>query len=580
MMSGSRLVRLGLGLAVGFAILFGARRADAENSTQGERLIGQNRHGKKGGRVVWFPKTGWRYAGEKRTFSVKVDRGMLVPLDEQGHPLDSKVLVGATVTATATDGTPVTYSISKMNTPPTSPGPPIVASMPSTMYYTLVTTMPGVRARHYCGRAPGIWAGQDRYPVDDDGGHQAVPVAEVWNETATQGYNDRYFTMACVGGAIAKCYRWGYRGWSPMAKARAHVQACTRMAMADYCGDGRSHTMEGTPINFYDFAQPQVHEPPGQPGPAIPTTYPSLWSGLDMQFETAWTGEPNVGAKRDPRSWHCRTNHGGPECVPRLEEWTTPASVGGALCLSKKRWDGIEVGGNETLGKCPQLRDPRTTMTTWPQRDPSNQRCVKGQPPRSPAFQPGQFCDYYADGEVDHGQLAANGALLFNGSSYLDSLLWVWTAPNDGDRWTSVGTIGNASQKPSPPPGYQPPSDPLGSILDDSTPLSVRERLPRLVPLYSYFDSATGDHLTSTREQPPSGYGGGDVVGLIHPCRPTRPGPRGAITLYRYISNGQNDHITTTQKPSAASGTAIYCASSSTAPTSDVVIEGYLPKMR
>jgi hypothetical protein len=33
---------------------------------------------------------------------------------------------------------------------------------------------------------------------------------------------------------------------------RDHHQACTRMARADYCGDGRPHTVTGTPIDIFD----------------------------------------------------------------------------------------------------------------------------------------------------------------------------------------------------------------------------------------------------------------------------------------------------------------------------------------
>jgi hypothetical protein len=53
---------------------------------------------------------------------------------------------------------------------------------------------------------------------------------------------------------LAKCARWGYRPWQsyngvPLA---AYHQACTRMARADYCGDGESHTKDGTPVDIYD----------------------------------------------------------------------------------------------------------------------------------------------------------------------------------------------------------------------------------------------------------------------------------------------------------------------------------------
>lgn len=69
-------------------------------------------------------------------------------------------------------------------------------------------------------------------------------------------------TFACRGAAIAKCVEMGYKPWKtrnicsggtcsviPLAD---HHQACTRMVRADYCGNGRSHTRDGRPINVYD----------------------------------------------------------------------------------------------------------------------------------------------------------------------------------------------------------------------------------------------------------------------------------------------------------------------------------------
>ena len=63
-------------------------------------------------------------------------------------------------------------------------------------------------------------------------------------------------TFACRGKAIAKCLEMGYR---PSASSRSltsaqqeELVACTRVLRADYCGDGRSFTVDGTLINLYD----------------------------------------------------------------------------------------------------------------------------------------------------------------------------------------------------------------------------------------------------------------------------------------------------------------------------------------
>ena len=63
------------------------------------------------------------------------------------------------------------------------------------------------------------------------------------------------FELTCTSGAIGKCIRWGYRPWEeqpggpPLA---ALHEACVHMARADYGGDGRASTREGTLIYWCD----------------------------------------------------------------------------------------------------------------------------------------------------------------------------------------------------------------------------------------------------------------------------------------------------------------------------------------
>ena len=71
-------------------------------------------------------------------------------------------------------------------------------------------------------------------------------------------YDDGY-TFSCTGGVIAKCARqWGYKPWRSLSSEGRTIalqplhQACTRAARADYCGDGVSHTSEGTIVELFD----------------------------------------------------------------------------------------------------------------------------------------------------------------------------------------------------------------------------------------------------------------------------------------------------------------------------------------
>jgi hypothetical protein len=90
----------------------------------------------------------------------------------------------------------------------------------------------------------------------DDSPRQALAVAGTWNPT-TGAWSDAAgeFSFACRHASIAKCVELGYKtslGYGD------HQHACVRMLRADYCGDGTSHTVNGTPINLYDDADVQA----------------------------------------------------------------------------------------------------------------------------------------------------------------------------------------------------------------------------------------------------------------------------------------------------------------------------------
>lgn len=136
-------------------------------------------------------------------------------------------------------------------------------------------------------------------PVDADGDAAAIPLAAVWDERGDRHESASQFTFACTTGVIAKCYRWGYRPWLTGYGdiADAHW-TCTRLARADYCGNGVPHTREATPINLWD-------ELPGRG----PIQRHGLLPRLGMVFEAGW-------------------------------------STRGAVCLSRARWlldDGLAI---------------------------------------------------------------------------------------------------------------------------------------------------------------------------------------------------------------------------------------------
>jgi len=120
---------------------------------------------------------------------------------------------------------------------------------------------------------------------DRDGAVTAIPLAAVWDATASRVELPGALTFACTSGALGKCYRWGYRPWLPHPEGpevmkEAH-QACTRLARADYCGDGRPHTQTGTRIMVWDTLT--------TPGPF--QTYAAVEGN---HFEAAWKGDGAV----------------------------------------------------------------------------------------------------------------------------------------------------------------------------------------------------------------------------------------------------------------------------------------------
>lgn len=67
--------------------------------------------------------------------------------------------------------------------------------------------------------------------------------------------DDRSFTLACTSGAYGKCIMRGYLPWAQSTTGTVltpYFQACARMMMADYCGDGTSFTTEGRRIDSWD----------------------------------------------------------------------------------------------------------------------------------------------------------------------------------------------------------------------------------------------------------------------------------------------------------------------------------------
>ncbi len=135
-----------------------------------------------------------------------------------------------------------------------------------------------------------------------------------WDAKATrQDDEPDLFTFSCRPGVITKCYRWGYRPWGPAAvdqgSYREAHQTCTRLARADYCGNGDSWTQLDTEVIVYDDDGVQLRGTAADVAQA---------ADAGIVFEAAWV-------------------------------------TGGATCLSHTRWANAPKSVN--YDTCPTLFD-------------------------------------------------------------------------------------------------------------------------------------------------------------------------------------------------------------------------------
>lgn len=110
-------------------------------------------------------------------------------------------------------------------------------------------------------RADGQW--QNVCLPDADGQRLALPVAGYTTADGGFVHDPDKLSITCSSGAQGKCLRFGYRYWMNGPDGQSllpQFQACLRMVRADYCGDGKSWTENGTGIDVYDDVGIQVPE--------------------------------------------------------------------------------------------------------------------------------------------------------------------------------------------------------------------------------------------------------------------------------------------------------------------------------
>jgi ADYC domain len=223
-----------------------ARRQVQGRKMQGRKMQGRNLQGLE---LEHLSLVGFRYAGATldgtALANLRVVKGELVA-ERLGVNVRGTSLAGAHIFA-ATDGVQlvdVEYRIVSVQ-------PELAQDDPTNSGNTFL-----YRIEQF---ATDTWV--DACDPDEAGRSAAIPVAMTWDDAGTRAPSAHHFTFGCTSAAIGKCYRWGYRPWLTGyggANFSDLHQTCTRAARADYCGDGRSFTEDGTSINIWDRLPPRA----------------------------------------------------------------------------------------------------------------------------------------------------------------------------------------------------------------------------------------------------------------------------------------------------------------------------------
>ena len=238
-----------------------------EDSTQGISknntwLNGLNVHGIILSQLQ-YPKdsTSTRMPVPSKIIELQVEGSRFRARKEDGTWATDEELVGALLVVGGSDGSKVTYRIDSIEKAS-------YGKAGEMFLYTFSIKDP----------ATDNWINFCR--PDSQGMQRGFPLSGYWDE---KGYHIRsadQYSITCTSGVIAKCIKQGYVPWKTTRDGKSlweYHQACTRMLRADYCGNGKFHTREGTKIELWDREGIQLE---------------SLEPGLT--FEAAWSPDGAV----------------------------------------------------------------------------------------------------------------------------------------------------------------------------------------------------------------------------------------------------------------------------------------------
>lgn len=159
--------------------------------------------------------------------------GRPISIAAEGPPLSGAALVGSRWTGHLSDGSNLTLRIDAA-----AQG----AGVNDDIWSYQVSALAGTTWRPVCLDAIGNAGFADSVRGTWNLA-QGVPGGGAFHPRASD------FTFACRGSAAAKCVELGYKPWDG---AERELATCVRALRADFCGDGKSYTVDGTLVNIYD----------------------------------------------------------------------------------------------------------------------------------------------------------------------------------------------------------------------------------------------------------------------------------------------------------------------------------------
>jgi hypothetical protein len=171
---------------------------------------------------------------------VSLNGTSLTGVKVSGGTVSGTGMVGATLTGTATNNASVTLMINNVY----ALGPPNTDVL---AYVVTYQTTAG-------------WK-----PLCANTNNEAIPLSGTWDMTTVRKTQDSHkMTLACRAATFAKCVELGYKPWASKngTSLDDYHETCIRAIRADYCGDGKTYTVDGTAINIYDKLGVQVDTSP------------------------------------------------------------------------------------------------------------------------------------------------------------------------------------------------------------------------------------------------------------------------------------------------------------------------------